>query len=668
MLSDNLVGKTIKNDFVITEVIGKGGMAIVYRAQQISMQRDVALKVITLNTITEENNFSKRFEREVSTIAQLEHIHILPVYSYGIEADVAFLAMRLLRGGTLQDYINRHAPLDFEEIASLFSQIAKGIGYGHSKGIIHRDIKASNILLDDNMNAFISDFGLAKIVDTQHTFTTDGTIIGTVSYMSPEQLRGEYVDHRSDLYSLGVLLYVMVTGQTPFGGDNSSDIVSAIYKHLEEAPRMPSKFRKDIPIELEMVILKALSKDPEQRYQNANHFLNDVKLAIGISLSTTDRLRKTDIFRIQEDYTPRRAKNKTVWYGLGAVVITIMLAMLAFVFSNTLGGPDQLRPGPGEAYQILANTVINSENLTLGEETLSRALDGLAEGDYIAFITCNQSSEYHATLAREIVNYAKTFGIQVKVFDSDSQEHIQRLKIEQAMADNHVKGILICPLSEATIQEPLLEIEREHMPLVIVGSALENNYGGVIISNDDDNYGMGFEAGLFAGAYIRDELAGQANVVILDYPTLPDLVRRANGLEEGVLQLAPQAKIIGRYQGATEDFGYESIQALIEDKVDFNIIVSINDAGSYGAIKALEEADIDPQKVFISSIDAELRALDYVKDNYYIQGTLSLEGGRTQTAESTIRLMLLMMANETVPERVSFQIGKMVTKETLSQD
>jgi serine/threonine protein kinase len=216
---DQLVGRQV-GDFSIEERIGRGGMSVVYRAHQHSVNRDVALKVIVLNP--DEDEFRRRFAQEAKLVATLEHIHILPIYDYGIiEGDIAYLAMRLLRGGSLSQLLTE-GPLTLDQTADIFTQIGRGLAYAHRRNVIHRDLKPSNIMLDDADNAYLTDFGLAKLVGENVDMTKSGNIVGTPAYMAPEQLRGDSVDHRSDIYSMGVVLYHMLTGQAPFESSDSN--------------------------------------------------------------------------------------------------------------------------------------------------------------------------------------------------------------------------------------------------------------------------------------------------------------------------------------------------------------------------------------------------------------------------------------------------------------
>ena len=285
MHTDQLMGKQV-NAFTVQERIGKGGMASVYRAHQPSVDRSVALKIITLDpNLGERDEFRARFELEARMIAALEHIHVLPIYDYGIvNNEIAYIAMRLLRGGTLADLLTM-ARLRLDRAADIFTQIARGLNYAHSKGVIHRDLKPSNILFDDSGNAYLTDFGLAKMVENSLHLTKSGNIVGTPAYMSPEQLRGDAIDYRADIYSMGCILYHMLVGHPPFEA-SESNVVSVIYQHLEKAPLPPSTLNPDVPPEVEQVVLTALQKDPNDRFAHADAMADALNEALGRKLST----------------------------------------------------------------------------------------------------------------------------------------------------------------------------------------------------------------------------------------------------------------------------------------------------------------------------------------------------------------------------------------------
>lgn len=261
----NLIGQRL-GQYEITALLGEGGMAAVYRAHQTSVKRDVAVKVIKTGLVQVEE-FVKRFDREAQMIASLSHIHILKVFDYGQQDDVVYLVMELLTGGSLARLIQTKGALSLQEAARLLRQMASALDYAHGRGIIHRDMKPENVLLDSDGNAFITDFGIAKLRDGGGTALTQsqGTI-GTPAYMSPEQWKGEPVDARADIYALGVILFQMLSGILPFSGETAFGMM---HKHVYEAPPDLRDYQPDMPLSVVRVVDKALAKNREQRFESA---------------------------------------------------------------------------------------------------------------------------------------------------------------------------------------------------------------------------------------------------------------------------------------------------------------------------------------------------------------------------------------------------------------
>jgi len=263
MSSDPLLSRTIGN-YQIVDRLGKGGMATVYRARQVNMQRDVAIKIMSAD-LAQDPQFVARFEREAQVIAHLEHPRILPVHDFGHEGELFYLVMRLIEGDTLyQRLLDDALPVDVA--ARFVTQIAEALDYAHAEGVIHRDLKPNNILIDAWDNLYLMDFGLAKMVASSSNLTETGAVLGTPAYMAPEQWRGAPVDARTDVYALGVILYEMVAGETPFETDTP---YSLMYKHLNDPPPPLRDRLPDLPEAAERVILKALAKDMTGRYQSA---------------------------------------------------------------------------------------------------------------------------------------------------------------------------------------------------------------------------------------------------------------------------------------------------------------------------------------------------------------------------------------------------------------
>lgn len=240
-------------------------MATVYRARQTSVDRDVACKVIRAD-LTEDATFTERFAREARTIASLSHLHILKVFDYGQEGATAYLVMELMDGGSLHKLIQQDEALEMANAARILKQIASALDYAHEKGIVHRDLKSDNVLLDKAQNAYLTDFGIARLLTETTRMTQTGTIMGTPAYMAPELWTGQPANRQTDIYALGVILYEMVTGNTPFSGETPYAIM---YQHLHEEPPILTNNTLIAP-SVQPVIQQALAKQPEIRYPSAS--------------------------------------------------------------------------------------------------------------------------------------------------------------------------------------------------------------------------------------------------------------------------------------------------------------------------------------------------------------------------------------------------------------
>ncbi|MBN1312062.1 MAG: serine/threonine protein kinase [Anaerolineae bacterium] len=258
----------------VIEQLGIGGMATVYKAYQPNMDRHVAIKILPRHFATDPT-FVGRFEQEAKVIAKLENARILPVYDYGEDGGVTYIVMRYLATGTLAERLQT-GTLSLEEIVRITGQIAEGLDYAHRQGVIHRDVKPSNILLDQGGDVYITDFGISKLVEGTAQFTGSG-IVGTPAYISPEQGLGQPVDHRTDIYSLGVVLYQMATNDVPFRAETP---LAVVIKHIHEPLPLPRSINPALPEAVERVILKAMAKDPEARYQSCEEMAAALKRAV----------------------------------------------------------------------------------------------------------------------------------------------------------------------------------------------------------------------------------------------------------------------------------------------------------------------------------------------------------------------------------------------------
>jgi serine/threonine protein kinase len=249
--------------YTLLEPIGHGGMAVVYRARQDSLDRIVAVKILSEN-LAASNEFLERFRREARTAANLRHPNVITVFDFGQdERGVPYLVLEFIEGPTLADLMD--TGLDDSRVPELLDQIAAGLDYAHGRGVIHRDIKPGNVLMTEDGRAVLADFGLAWLLEGAH-LTLTGGVIGTPEYMAPEQASGEGIDHRADVYALGVVLYEMLVGERPFVAETP---IGVLLQHLQDPPPSVLEARPDLPLAVGGVVARALAKEPDERYASA---------------------------------------------------------------------------------------------------------------------------------------------------------------------------------------------------------------------------------------------------------------------------------------------------------------------------------------------------------------------------------------------------------------
>lgn len=301
MSIEPLTGKNF-GSYELKEMLGRGGMAQVYRGYQAAIDRSVAVKVLPAELLSDPS-FSTRFFNEARTLAKLTHPSILPLYDFGEANRMPYIVMPLMSNGTLAERL-KQGPLTLPDTVRIITAVAQALDYASKQGILHRDVKPNNILFDQHDNPYLADFGIAKVLESNTSLTGTG-IIGTPDYMSPEQARGDPLDHRSDLYSLAVVTYQCLTGQQLF---SATTPMGLIFKHVSETPRPLREARPDIPEAVEKVVLKALAKDPKDRYPSAIEFAR--ALASAAASAATEQAAGTVISEAAptEDITHQRSE------------------------------------------------------------------------------------------------------------------------------------------------------------------------------------------------------------------------------------------------------------------------------------------------------------------------------------------------------------------------
>jgi beta-lactam-binding protein with PASTA domain len=283
------------NRYEVTHLIDRGGMALVYRAQDLLLNRAVALKIL-YPELSADPLFVERFRREAQAAANLSHPNIVPVFDWGEDNGTYFIVMELIDGTSLDHELRGSRTLTPARCAIIGAQVASALGYAHRSGVVHRDVKPGNILLTSDGQVKVTDFGIAQAVSSEDLFAEAGSVMGTATYFSPEQASGAPVDGRSDVYSLGVVLYEMLVGRPPFIGDSP---VAVSGQHVNDPVPRPSQFNKEVPGDLEAIVMEALEKSPSQRYQSADEF-------------------RADLLRFSEGQPVRAAGHEVAFFGADA--------------------------------------------------------------------------------------------------------------------------------------------------------------------------------------------------------------------------------------------------------------------------------------------------------------------------------------------------------------
>ena len=353
-----MIGKEILH-YKIIEKLGEGGMGIVYLAEDTKLERKVAIKFLPSH-IAGNSEERKRFEIEAKAAAALNHPNIATIHAIEESEDQTFIVMEYIDGQELKKYIG-NKPLSQEKVTDIAVQIAKGLQAAHKAGIVHRDIKSNNIMITKDDQVKIMDFGLAKVRGIIGV-TKELTTLGTITYMSPEQARGEEIDRRTDIWSFGVVLYEMLTGQLPFKGDYEQAV---IYSIMNEEPQSIGDFRDDISPQFELIISRALQKDLQKRYQDANEIIVDFQETSKSLSSTGNELKENALSPVKQSHK--------IYYALGMVaVLTIMIAGY-FLFWDNSERIDSLAVLP------FINTSNDADTEYLSDGVTSSLINRLAE-------------------------------------------------------------------------------------------------------------------------------------------------------------------------------------------------------------------------------------------------------------------------------------------------
>jgi predicted Ser/Thr protein kinase len=351
-MSEKLIGESIGRRYRILEVSGRGGLGIVYKALDTRLKRLVAVKVLDLSRSAQAK---KLFLREVDALVRLKHPNIVQIYDAGETDTVVYLAFEYIEGRTLGQIMKDATPLGCDYAIEIIRQVATGLGYAHQNGVIHRDVKPSNILISNDGRVLLADFGLATVPGAP-TLTETGTVAGTPAYMSPEQVIGKPVDARSDMFSLGIVFYELLTGRKPFSGESSAQLFSNVVK---EGPEPPRQIDSSISTSINEIVLKSLAKEPSQRFQTADSFLSALagtnlrpRQQEAVEIDETVPLGRDDIAigaapELAEARSPSAARHlRSRWFGPALAVLLLACFVVVFLWMPTRG-VSHAPAGPG---------------------------------------------------------------------------------------------------------------------------------------------------------------------------------------------------------------------------------------------------------------------------------------------------------------------------------
>ncbi len=439
------IGKTL-GAYQILEQIGRGGMATIFKAYHPAMDRYVAVKMLASH-FAQDETFVPRFTQEARTLARLEHPHVLPVYDYGEQEGTTYLVMRYIEAGTLKDLITGQGPLELDQVAHILDQVGRALGYAHSQDVIHRDIKPANVLIDARGDAFLMDFGIAKMVAGTAQFTATGAIVGTPAYMSPEQGMAEPADHRSDIYALGVVLYEMVTGRVPFEAETP---LAVLLQHVNAPLPPPRQIKPDLPAAIERVILKAVAKSPDDRFQTAEDMVQAFHKAMtDLATLETDaplpfdesfETQVVDAFPLPETLvTPSTPKPRSWLPIIGAVAA---LAVAALIVLLLLSNQDDDAPPPTSTTPPTSTAPLETDTPPQPSETPTQAATSAPQTELPpGWTNYSNANSINALALQDGYLWSGGNGGLVR-WNLQDQSYV-KLGVSEGLASNQVNDLLV---------------------------------------------------------------------------------------------------------------------------------------------------------------------------------------------------------------------------------
>ena len=589
----NIEGKLLGSRYEIIEKIGNGGMATVYKATDKVLKRNVAVKILR-DEFTTDEEFIKRFDVEAQSAARLTHPNIVSIYDVGVEDNLHYIVMELIQGKTLKEIILKEkGPLPWKWSVNVAIQIASALETAHRNNIIHRDIKPHNIIITEDGIAKVTDFGIAKAVSNS-TITAFGTTIGSVHYFSPEHARGGFTDAKSDLYSLGVVLYEMVTGQLPFDADTP---VSVALKHMQEKPEEPIEVNPNVPVAVNKIIMKALQKDTTLRYQTATEMLDDLRKSLKnpdgdfVDDSEYDPTAKTQVLHTEmynnsrgsnEDKGKKDGKFKSFIKRHKKLSIFIGLVLL---FALSLGGTilalNITNPPEVEVPNVVGLSREEAEqeikNANLGFEAIEEYNKDVPEGYVISQKVKGDLGDFTTTPGnKKVKEGVNNTTIQVKI--SKGQEKTTVPNVEGKEREEAIKMLEDANLVAEVVEETSKTVEE-----------------GYVISQETEP-----DSEAFAGDTVKIHVStgtGIKQVTVISVIGQDEATAKSNLESLGL-------KVNVTYQDATSNNGKVTAQSIDANKVvdeGTTITLTVNQVAETKTLKV----NIDVKKITGGYTDSE---------------------------------------------------------------